>query len=129
MLKIKDCMNSPVKSIESTKTIKDAAVLMHQHKIGSLIIKKDSTYDIITERDVLKAVAEDKLGFSLDITMEDPLITIDQEEPIGNAAQKMLMKRIRRLAVTDKDEKIIGIVNIRDVVMKFHEEFLAILVL
>lgn len=126
-LKVKDCMKFPVRSIESTKTIKDAAELMHEHKIGSLIITKNDKYDIITERDVLKAVAENKLDLTLDITMEDPLITIDQESSIGRAAQTMLMKGIRRLAVTDSSGQIIGIVNVRDVVMVVHEGFLALL--
>lgn len=126
-LKVKDCMKFPVQSIESTKTIKDAAKLMHEHKIGSLIITKNGKFDIITERDVLKAVAEDKLNLTLDITMEDPLITIDQESSVGRAAQTMLIKGFRRLAVTDNSGKIIGIVNVRDVVMIVHEGFLALL--
>lgn len=126
-VKVKDCMTSPVRSIDSTKTIKDAADLMHKHKIGSLIINKGGKYDIITERDVLKAVAEDKLDLTLDITMEDPLITIDKESAIGRAAQTMLTKGFRRLAVTDESGKIVGIINVRDLVLGVHEAFLAIL--
>lgn len=123
---VKDCMSSPVRSIESTKTIKEAAELMHKYKIGSLIINKNGKYDIITERDVLKAVAEDKLDISLDITMEDPLITIDQELAIGQAAQTMLKKGFRHLVVTDNTGKIVGIINVRDVVLGVHEAFLGL---
>lgn len=125
-LHVKDCMKSPVKTIQAENTIRDAANMMHANKIGSLLIEKDGKFDIITERDVLKAVAEDKLHYKLDVTMEDPLITIDQDAAIGEAAQIMLVKGFRRLLVTDKSATIVGIITVRDVVLAVHEAFLAL---
>ncbi|MHA2503669.1 MAG: CBS domain-containing protein [Candidatus Kariarchaeaceae archaeon] len=58
--------------------------------------------------------------------MEDPLVTIDQNKGIGMAAQEMVIKGFRRLAVTDDDGKIVGVITVRDVVLGIHESFLAL---
>jgi len=74
-LKVKDCMKFPVRSIESTQTIKDAAKLMHQHKIGSLIINKDGKYDLASENKILNA--EEFLDYMMPWFDKYPIITME----------------------------------------------------
>ena len=87
----------------------------------------DKTDSIITERDVVRAVASGNIDSPIsEYTNGKSLITIDQDAHIGDAAQMMLTKNIRRLVVTGDRGEIIGILGIRDITLAVHESFLAI---
>jgi len=52
---VRDIMKEKVVSIDETKTIKEAASMMNEARIGSIIITKDDTpVGILTERDFHK---------------------------------------------------------------------------
>jgi CBS domain-containing protein len=107
-------MISPVITIDAEKTIYDAARIMGEKRIGSVIVTKDSkTVGIFTERDLLtKVIAND-----IDLTstkvgacMSSPLITIDEETPLKDAIILMASRGIMRLPITMKGE-LVGIVT------------------
>ena len=107
-------MISPVITIDAEKTIHDAARIMGEKRIGSVIVTKDSkTVGIFTERDLLtKVIAND-----IDLTstkvaacMSSPLITIDEETPLKDAIILMASRGIMRLPITMKGE-LVGIVT------------------
>lgn len=93
-----------------------AASRMDYHEIGALVVKDGSeTIGIITERDVLHAVAEDR---DLDSTMVDQFMTEDVipitlEADVGEAAGAMVSLGIRHMPVTAGGE-IVGMVSARD---------------
>lgn len=126
-IKIKDRMSTPVQTINVDNTIQEAAKLMQSKKMGSLIVIDDGEHKgMLTERDIVYAVADGAEDTNLDNYMNIPLITIEENSPLGDAAQLMLTKNIRRLAVVDDNEKITGIINIRDLTNAVHESFLAL---
>ena len=71
---------------------------------------------ILTERDVLKKICFDHECALMKIAdvMTTPLVTIDGGVSIGEAADKMGRKKIRRLLVTEEG-KIAGIITERDI--------------
>jgi len=121
---VKDHMKSPVEAIESTKTIRQAASLMTSHKFGSLLVIHEGKLGIITERDLVYALAEFGENSSIAHHVSMPLIKIDQNEDIIAAASIMLNKKIRRLAVTGEDGKITGIINMRDIVDELQHKLI-----
>lgn len=55
---VKDIMKTNIISIDSSKTIKEAACMMDDSNIGCIIITKDdSPIGILTERDFVKKIA------------------------------------------------------------------------
>jgi len=55
---VSDIMKKRVISIDEVKTIKDAANMMNEARIGSIIITKDDTpVGILTERDFVTKIA------------------------------------------------------------------------
>jgi signal-transduction protein with cAMP-binding, CBS, and nucleotidyltransferase domain len=106
-------------SIDSKAKARDAARLMTQKGIGSLVANRDGLpFGIITERDLMKKIVADGLDgskVSVGEIMTAPLATIDASATLIDAARKMVEKQVKRLVVTDHD-KIIGIVSQTDLV-------------
>jgi len=111
-------------SIDSKAKAKDAAKLMVDKGIGSLIANRDGLpFGIVTERDLVeKIVAEvaDPSKVTVAEIMVAPLATIEASGTVIDAARKMVEKQVKRLVVTDRD-KIIGIVSQTDLVQSMTD--------
>jgi CBS domain-containing protein len=116
MPSVKDLMAKTVVSIDVDKTILEAAVLMSKSMKGCLvIIDGKSPVGIVTERDFVRRAVAKKLPLDVKISeiMSKPLITIDPDSSIKNAARLMLKNKIRRLPVV-KDDELVGIIVASD---------------
>jgi len=106
-------------SIDSKAKVKDAARLMVEKGIGSLIANRDGLpFGIVTERDLMEKIAAegvDPTKMTVSEVMTAPLTTVDAGSSIVDAARRMVEKRVKRLVVTDQ-EKIVGIVTQTDLV-------------
>ncbi|MCX6655602.1 MAG: CBS domain-containing protein [Candidatus Bathyarchaeota archaeon] len=113
---VRDIMTSKVITITEDKTMGDAAKVMGEKHIGSLIVVADAKpKGIVTERDLLSgilALGRDPAKTKVGTAMSWPLVTISPDAPIKDAA-RIMMKRKGRLAVMEK-EKLIGIVSASD---------------
>jgi signal-transduction protein with cAMP-binding, CBS, and nucleotidyltransferase domain len=111
-------------SIDLKTKARDAARLMAEKHIGSLIANRDGLpFGIITERDFMeKIVAQgaDPSKVTVGEIMTAPLATIDASASLVDAARKMVEKRVKRLVVTEHDN-IIGIISQTDVVQHLSD--------
>jgi CBS domain-containing protein len=127
---VEEIMVSEVVTITPENTLYEAARIMGEKRIGSLIVMKYMTpVGIITERDLLREVVDKEIALEKDWLaggasikeekvekiMSYPLISISPKSSIKEAAQKMIEKKIRRLAVTDSG-KLVGIVTSADLI-------------
>ena len=115
---MRDIMKEKVVSIDETKTIKEAASMMNEARIGSIIITKDDTpVGILTERDfVTKIAAKDiPLSTPLSEVMTKPLLVVGPNQTVWEAAEIMKNMEIHRVAVQEGN-KIIGMVTTTDLV-------------
>ena len=115
---VSDIMKKKVISIDETKTIKEAASLMNEAKIGSIIITKDDIpAGILTERDFVTkiAVEEIPLSVSLSQVMIKPLLVVAPNQTVWEAAEIMKNMQVHRLAVQE-GSKIIGMVSTTDLI-------------
>ncbi len=106
-------------SVDSKSKVRDAARMMVERGIGSLVANRDGLpFGIVTERDLtdkIVARAADPSKVTVAEIMTAPLTTIDASASIIDAARRMVEKQVKRLIVTDH-EKIIGIVSQTDLV-------------
>ena len=129
---VKDFMTTNVLTIDVQGTVLDAAKLMHQQDVGDLVVTEDKVpKGIITERDLVRRVIAQKKPLDTKVSeiMSDPLITIDEESSLRDAARKMVKYRIRRLPVMKKNV-LVGIIVTSDFARHlskktFSEELLA----
>jgi len=115
---IQDIMTRALITVNSTTTALQIAKMMEQGGIGAIFVKEnDNPVGIVTDRDFATKIAANNLSFdtTADKIMSSPLVTINHNEPISAAAERMTVKKIRKLAVTE-DGKIIGVVTSTDLV-------------
>ncbi len=124
-MKVEEVMNKAV-AVDHNITLKDAAKLMSDKNIGSLIaVKGDKILGILTERDIMNNISN--LGAKISTVMARKVITIDREEDIDEAALLMTKNKIRRLPVVDNDKRLVGIITSTDLIAHsedISEEFL-----
>ncbi len=116
MPKIKDLMTKNVITIDGQKTVFEAAELMSQKQVGDLIVMHGKMpRGIVTERDFVRRVVARRSPLDIKVSeiMSKPLITIDPDAPIQEAARKMVKNRIRRLPVL-KAHKLVGMIVASD---------------
>lgn len=121
MATIGQLMHRDLSVVTEDTTLKQAAGQMHDQHIGSLLVKKGEEFSgIITETDVVRAVAErdDVAGTPVVHVMSSPILTVEKKLSPHYARELMANKRIRHLAVTD-DGKIVGILSARDLLAYF----------
>jgi len=123
-VKVSEVMNKAV-VIEDNTNLKDAAKIMSDRAMGSLIIlKKDKIVGIVTERDIMKNV--NKLGTNVSEIMSKNVIRVEDSETLDNAAIIMGSHKIKRLPVMHKD-KLVGIITATDILANseaLNESFL-----
>ncbi|AWR96898.1 CBS domain-containing protein [Acidianus sulfidivorans JP7] len=104
-------MSKPVTFCSGTERINEIAKIMILKSIGSLIFYRNNLLHIITETDILKLYLNDAKDIS---TFNNTALTISEKETITNAIKIMLSKKIGHLPVTSFNEKVIGMLSIRD---------------
>ena len=97
-------------------SLRAAAARMWRQQTGSLLITEDGRLaGIVTERDVLRAVAlgADPDKSSVDDVMTAEVFTVPPDMPVQDAARLMASRWIRHLPVVDGEE-LLGVVSMRD---------------
>jgi CBS domain-containing protein len=115
---VNDIMTRNVKTLDVSATILDAAVLMEESRIGSVVVTaRGSPVGMITEGDVSKAVARklDTKKVHLKEVMSQPLVTAKREMRIEEAAKLMADSNVKKLPVLDYG-KLVGMVTQTDIV-------------
>jgi CBS domain-containing protein len=124
---VEDIMSREVVTIDPNASMAEAAALMGDKHIGSLIVVIEGTpAGIVTERDLLSGVlakGKDPATIKVGEVMSSPLITVDASATIKQAAQAMMVKK-GRLAVyqrRDGKERLVGIITAADLIKSLPE--------
>ncbi|MDP9197315.1 MAG: CBS domain-containing protein [Thermoproteota archaeon] len=110
-------MTKDVVAVDENTTALDAARLMTEKGISSLIIEKDhAPVGIISERDFVKKIClKDMLPSTINVgsIMSKIQTYASPDTPVDVAVQRMVNHKIRRLPVIS-DGKVIGIITVTD---------------
>ena len=121
MATVGQLMTREISVIQETASLLEAAQQMQAQRIGSLLVEKEGEYSgIITETDVVCAVAEqrDTGHVTVEGLMSSPIISIDKKLSPQYARDLMANRRIRHLAVTEEGN-IVGVISVRDLLAYF----------
>jgi len=116
---VRDIMSSPVITIDEDETSNKAAVSMDRNGVGAVIVtnKAGKSIGIITERDLVHRVLAKNLKpdtINSKEIMTTPLVMIEPEASISDAARRMTRLDIRRLGVIYKGN-LLGIISSKDI--------------
>lgn len=95
-------------------SVVEAARLMAEHRIGALVLEGRDPR-IITERDVVFAVAEEATDRPAASYASDEPVVVDATTGLDAAAEIMVTRGVRHLLIREGDE-IVGVFSVRDLV-------------
>jgi CBS domain-containing protein len=110
---VKEIMNPNVISLGPNASLKDAAELMAQQKIGSIVIvDNNEPIGIITERDFATKIMLQPYSADSKVSeaMSSPVVYITSNQSVADVIDIMANKDIRKVPVIDNG-KVIGIVT------------------
>jgi len=115
---VKDIMRKNVISIDSAMTVKDAATMMDDANVGCVVITRgNAPIGILTERDFVKRIVSQEMDLATPLAdvMSFPLITVDCDDTVWEAAEIMKKNKIHKAPVEEQG-KLIGIITTTDIV-------------
>ena len=111
-----EIMTPDVLGLEPATSLVDAARRMHERRVGAAVVsERDRLVGIVTERDILRAVATGAIGGSVADAMTHGPDTIGPDESAGQAAALMIHGGFRHLPVMH-GSTVVGMLSIRDLV-------------
>jgi len=116
-VQVRDVMTQATVTETASDTLQAAAERMWRQQTGSLLIcEQGRIAGIITERDLLRAVAlgADPATSTVDEAMTTEVFTVPPGMPLHEAAREMAARWIRHLPVV-QDEELLGVVSMRDI--------------
>jgi CBS domain-containing protein len=107
-------------------TAQEAAKRMRSKKVSSLVVvdKGDAPLGIVTERDLVRNVCSRDISSDsvlIQEIMSSPIVTIDVDASIEQAADKMIQNKVRHLLITEND-RIYGIITPSDFTIYLTEK-------
>jgi len=115
---VKDVMRKNVISIDSDMTVKDAATMMADANVGCVVITRgNAPIGILTERDFVKRIISQEMDLTTPLAdvMSFPLISVDCDDTVWEAAEIMQKNKIHKVPVEDQG-KLVGIITATDIV-------------
>lgn len=104
--------------VSRTSTVFDAVKLMNDQRVGAVAVVNDDTLaGIFTERDLMiRVVLEGKDPETTQIgdVMTAKCVSAPISMSMGEALQVMTEKHFRHLPVVDDDNKVLGLLSIRN---------------
>ena len=127
-MKVLDVMNKNVITIKKENTILDAMKIMKDKNIGFLIIEEDNeAIGIITDRDIVLSLSKElSTNTPINKIMKKYVITIETNSDVSIASDMMGYMQVRRLVVTNDENKICGVLSLTDLASCQKTEDLAL---
>ncbi|MDD4905144.1 MAG: EAL domain-containing protein, partial [Methylobacter tundripaludum] len=101
-----------------------ASKLMHSSHSDAIRVEfPDESVGILTERDVVKALASLMLNPIVADHASSDLVTVNEHESLYHAKKIMLLNGFRHLGVNDNKDNLIGIINLTDILAGFRSTY------
>jgi len=135
LIMVRDVMAKNVKTVKTDDTVHAAVKKMNKFDIGSVIVTASGRpVGIITETNIMRRIVGSRMDpatiWAKDI-MTGPLITIDPNADLTEAAKLMAKNNINRLPVMEGD-KLVGLISSTDILnatptqLRIHAELLRV---
>lgn len=113
---------------DPTESAWQAAERMHQRGVGALVVidREQRPVGMVTDRDLMeRCIAQNRDAHLVTVSevMTAHPKTIVEDMPIETALAWMRNGKLRRLPVVDRDERLVGLVSLDDILMLLAEEF------
>lgn len=118
---VEELMSSPVQTVSPDATMAEAARLLDEQGIGSLVVGGGRVEGIVTETDVVAAVGEERdAATPVSELMSEPVVSVRRHETLRASAERMGHNGVKKLPVVE-DGTAVGIVTTTDLALHLPE--------
>ena len=119
-MNVQEVMTPNPRTVGPDDTLQTAAQIMREEDTGVVPVVEDGrVVGVVTDRDiVIRAVADGDYECTIDDIVSDDVICATPQMTTAEAAELMAEHQIRRLPVTDGDDRLVGIVSLGDLAVK-----------
>jgi CBS domain-containing protein len=125
-MRVSELMHTPAVTCRPGATMADAARVMRDRNVGSVVVVDDVGYlaGIVTDRDVaVRGVGEGRSGdLAVEHIMSRNVATVLLHADVSDAAGIMAKRSVRRVPVVDEDYRPHGMVTLDDLVRHLGRE-------
>lgn len=121
---VSEVMSTNLITIDATATVHDASVLMRTHNTSSVVVNRRNDADefgLVVVSDIASKVLAENLSpkrVNVYEVMSKPVISVPQEMNIVYAMRMLSRFKLSRALVIDHDRNPLGIVTLRDMVLR-----------
>lgn len=118
-MQVKDIMTRNVESITPDTPIHQIARKMRDGDVGVVpVVENGKLLGVVTDRDiVIRGIAENGAGVTektADKVMTKGVLSCKEDQSLDDLKKEMQTGAVRRMAVTDSEEKLVGMVSLGD---------------
>ncbi len=124
-MNLAELFRSDVVTVSPDDSIAKAACEMQKKNVGAVVVVRDrAVVGILTDRDVALALAVRGSTTATPVgeVMTRDVVTIWEDQGVFNATQYMQGHQVRRLPVINRDNELVGIVTLDDLVALLASE-------
>lgn len=118
--RVSDVIRTGHEIVESTMSIRDAAVRMAELRVACLLVRdqEESVVGMVTDKDLRTKVVAEGLDYATPVEeiMTSPMLTIPARAPCFEALLRMIREPAEHLAVEHR-KRIVGVISIQDLLL------------
>lgn len=122
---VTEVMTGPVHTIDSMATVRQAMEKLTSQEVSSLVVERrddKDEYGMIVIADIAREVVAKNLSFDrvqVYEIMKKPVVAIDPDMDLRYAIRLLVRFGLSRALVTGADRQILGMVTLRDMVLRY----------
>lgn len=127
-IRVGEVMQREVHTVDPMATVREALQAMAKHNVSSMVIERRDEKDelgLIVVSDIAgEVLVANKSPDRVNVyeIMSKPVLTLDEDMDIKYGIRLLHRFGLSRGLVTDHDRKLVGIVTLRDMVLRYAEE-------
>jgi len=123
---VRDVMTTRPRCVTAETPLTQVAELMETEDVGAIpVVDNDFLVGMVTDRDiVVRAIAQglDPQRTRVSEIASQDLVTVNPGSDLSDALEMMARYQVRRLPVTDDDNRLVGVVAQADVALQAKEK-------
>ena len=123
--KVSEAMTASVHTIDAMATVKDAIQAMREHGVSSLAVERRDAHDefgLLVIADIARyVIAVNRAAERVNVyeIMSKPVVSLPADMSIKYAVRLLVRFELSRALVIDAARKPVGIVTLRDMVLRY----------
>jgi len=120
LILVRDVMTKEPRVVRRDTNVQEIVATMSKYDISSIIVVEEKRpIGIVTHKDIISKLVQARIppdAVTAREVMNSPVITINEESSVEEAARLMSRKRIKKLIVTRNNNELAGIITSSDIV-------------